>query len=58
MKEQSRRSTSAQSSLINNFDSREMAIRLNGSVTKAAENAHQEELHRKIEAYVTHKLAD
>ena len=34
-----------------------MAIRLNESVAKAAEDAHQEELRRKIEVEVTHKLA-
>jgi len=35
-----------------------MAIRLNESVAKAAEDAHQEELRRKIEAEVTQKLSD
>ena len=35
-----------------------MAIRLNESVAKAAEDARQEELRRKIETEVTHKLAD
>ena len=58
MKEQSRRATSTQSSSVNNYDASEMAIRLNESVAKAAEDACQEELRRKIEAEVTHTLAN
>jgi len=57
MKEQLRRSTSARSSSVNNYDALEMAIRLNESVAKVAEDARQEELRRKIEAEVTHMLA-
>jgi len=58
MKQQSRRSTSARSSSVNNYDAREMAKRLNESVAKAAKDARQEELRRKIEAEVTQKLSD
>ena len=58
MKEQVCQSTSARSSSVNNYDAREVAIRLNESVAKAAEDARQEELRRKIEPEVTHKLAD
>ena len=58
MNEQSRRSTSARSSSVNNYDARKMAIRLNESITKVAEDARQEELRCKIEAEVTHKLVD
>jgi len=58
MKKQSRRSTSARSSSVNNYDAREMAIRLNESVAKAAEDALQEELYREIEAEVTQKLSN
>jgi len=36
MKQQLRQSTSTRSSSINNYDAREMAIRLNESVAKAA----------------------
>ena len=44
MKQQSRWSTSARSSSMNNYDAREMAIRLNENVAKPAEEARQEEL--------------
>ena len=43
---------------MNNYDAREMAQRLNESFAKAAEDARQEELTRKIEADVTQKLTD
>jgi len=56
MEQHSRRSTSAGSSSVNNYDAREMAIRLNESITKAAEEARQEELHQKIGAKVTQRL--
>ena len=52
MTQQSRRSTSARSSSVNNYDAREMALRLNKSVAKAAEDSHQEEVRCKIEAKV------
>jgi len=58
MKQQSCRSTSARSSSVNNYDAREMAIQFNESVAKAAEDARQEELHRKIEMEVMQKLSD
>jgi len=38
---------------VNNYDAHEMAIRLDESVAKAAEEAQQEELRQKIEAEVT-----
>ena len=56
MKQQSRRSTFARSSSVNNYDAREIAIRFNKSVAKAVEEAHQEELHKKIEEEVTQRL--
>ena len=43
---------------VNNYDPREMAQRLNESFAKAAEDARQEELARKIEADLTQKLTD
>jgi len=56
MKQQLRQLTSARSSSVNNYDAREMAIWLNESVAKAAEEARQEELHQKIKADVTQRL--
>ena len=53
MKQQSRQSTSARSSSVNNYDAHEMAIRLNESVAKATEDARQEGLCQKTEAQVT-----
>jgi len=58
MKQQSRRSTSTRSSSVNNYGAHKMAIRLNKSIAKAAEDAPQEELGRKIEAEVTQKLTN
>ena len=58
IKQQSRRSTSAQSSSVNNYDTHEMAMRLNESIAKAAEYARQEELRRKIEVEVTQNLTN
>jgi len=58
MRQQSRQSMPARSSSVNNYDACEMAQGLNGSVTKAAEEARQEELRCKIEDEVTQKLSD
>ena len=58
MRERARQSTSARSSSVNNYDPREMAQRLNETFSKAAEDARQEELTRKIEADLTQKLTD
>ena len=58
MRQQARYSTSARSSSVNNYDPREIAQRLNESFAKAAEDARQEELTRKIKADLTKKLTD
>ena len=58
MRQQARRSTSARCSSVNNYDVREIAQRLNESFAKAAEDARQEELTRKIKADLTKKLTD
>ncbi|KAJ8445483.1 hypothetical protein Cgig2_031296 [Carnegiea gigantea] len=56
MNRQSRRSVSTRSSSVNNYDSRTMTIRLNESVSKAVEDAREEELCKNIEEDVTAKL--
>uniref|UniRef100_A0A7C8ZQM8 Uncharacterized protein n=1 Tax=Opuntia streptacantha TaxID=393608 RepID=A0A7C8ZQM8_OPUST len=58
MRQHARRSTSTRSSSVNNYDVREMTQRLNESVAKAAEDARQEELRRKIEDELNKKLSD
>ena len=58
MRQQARRSTTAWYSSVNNYDAREMAQRLNERFAKAAEDARQEELTRKIEDDLTKKLTD
>ena len=50
MKQRSRLSASTRSSSVHNYDAREMAMRLNESVVKAAEEARQAEAnHKEIE---------
>jgi len=44
MKQRSHLSVSSLSFSVNNYDAREMAIRLNKSVVKVAEEAHQKEM--------------
>ena len=56
MKQHSRQSTSAHSSSVNNYDARKMATRLNESVVKAVEEAHQEEMLKNSEEEVTARL--
>ena len=55
MKQQSRRSTYARSSSVNNYDALEMVIWFNESVAKAPKEARQEDLRQKIEE-VTQRL--
>jgi len=58
MRQQARRSTSARSSSVNNYDVGKMAQRLNESFAKATEDAWQEELSRQIEDELTKKLTE
>ncbi|KAJ8439407.1 hypothetical protein Cgig2_001747 [Carnegiea gigantea] len=63
MKQRSRLSVSSRSSSVNNYNAHEMAMRLNKSAVKAAEEAHQKEiqdLHKQVEekeAKFQHELA-
>jgi len=63
MKQRSRLSVSSRSSSVNNYDAREMAMRLNESAVKAAEEARQveiQDLRKQVEekeAEFQHELA-
>ncbi|KAJ8423757.1 LOW QUALITY PROTEIN: hypothetical protein Cgig2_030507 [Carnegiea gigantea] len=52
MKRQCYLSVSSHSSFVNNSDAREMAIRLNKSMSKAVEDGRQEEFHKQVEKEV------
>ena len=56
MKRQSRQSAYARSSSINNYNAQEIATRLSESVSKAAEEARQEGMHKKIDEDVAVRL--
>ena len=56
MKRQWHRSTFACSSYVNNYDAREMAITLNESVSREAEEARQKEMCKKTEKEGTTRL--
>ena len=56
MKRQSRQSTCTRSPSVNHYNAREMAKRLSESVCKGAEDAHEEDIRKKIEEDVVARL--